>query len=146
MINNITSKENSANNDSTVRFSYEFFPPRNAKMTRRLWRTMGQLERLNPSFFSMTYGALGSEQQISIDTAVEMHGESSVPVAAHLTCANASAQEIDRVIQQFYGRGIRRIVALRGDVSDDQNSAVSTDAYHSVPELIEAINKIGSLI
>ncbi len=73
-----------------LQFSYEFFPPRTPTMTRRLWRAVGQLERLNPKFFSMTYGALGSAQQISIDAAIAMHEESPVPVAAHLTCANAT--------------------------------------------------------
>jgi methylenetetrahydrofolate reductase (NADPH) len=100
---------------SNVKFSYEFFPPRSAVMERRLWRAIGQLERLKPEFFSMTYGALGSAQQDSVDTALSMHSESPVEVAAHLTCANTESEKIMRVAKQLHSAGIRRIVALRGD-------------------------------
>ena len=126
-----------------VQLSYEFFPPRNPDMVRRLWRTVGQLERYNPSFFSMTYGALGSAKQISIDTAVELHNESSVPVAAHLTCGEASAAEVDQVAHQFYEKGLRRIVALRGDSTIDAKNEDNGNRYQSVAELIQGLNKIG---
>jgi 5,10-methylenetetrahydrofolate reductase len=72
------------NNQPKTSFSYEFFPPRSVQMQRRLWRAIGQLERLRPSFFSMTYGALGSAQNVSIDTAIAMYRDSPVEVAAHL--------------------------------------------------------------
>ena len=77
-----------------INFSYEFFPPRSAQMQRRLWRAVGQLERLRPLFFSMTYGALGSAQEVSIESAIAMHHDSPVAVAAHLTCCNASRQQV----------------------------------------------------
>lgn len=125
-----------------VKISYEFFPPRNPNMARRLWRTVGQLERYNPSFFSMTYGALGSAKQISIDTAVELHNESSVPVAAHLTCGEASADEVDQVARQFYQKGLRRIVALRGDSTIDTENNDHEKRYQSVAELIQGLKKI----
>ena len=92
---------------SPIRFFYEFFPPRTPQMERRLWRTMGQLERLSPAFYSMTYGALGSAQQVSVDTAIAMQRESPVAVAAHLTCADAGADEVMRVARQFHAAGIR---------------------------------------
>ena len=69
---------------NTPKLSYEFFPPRNLAMQRRFWRSLGQLERLQPEFFSMTYGALGSAKQVSIDTALAMHEETPIPVAATL--------------------------------------------------------------
>lgn len=126
-----------------VQISYEFFPPRNPDMVRRLWRTVGQLERYSPGFFSMTYGALGSAKQISIDTAIELHNESSVPVAAHLTCGEASAKEVDQVARQFYEKGLRRIVALRGDSSIDGQNNDNEKRYQSVANLIQGLKKIG---
>ena len=126
-----------------VQFSYEFFPPRNADMVRRLWRTVGQLERFNAEFFSMTYGALGSAKQVSIDTAIELHEESSVTVAAHLTCGEASIEEVDQVARQFYEKGIRRIVALRGDSSAGEDKSVRDSRYQSVGDLIQGLKKIG---
>lgn len=128
---------------SPVQISYEFFPPRNANMVRRFWRTVGQLERYNPSFFSMTYGALGSAKQVSIDTAIELHNESSVPVAAHLTCGEATAQEVDQVAQQFHAAGIRRIVALRGDSDMAPGQGKNGKCYASAVELIYGLKKIG---
>jgi len=122
-----------------LQFSYEFFPPRTAAMTRRLWRAVGQLERLNPQFFSMTYGALGSAQQISIDSAIAMHQESPVPVAAHLTCIDATRDETNEIARKFHRAGINRIVALRGDLSTE---GVSEGAYQNAADLVEGLKQI----
>ncbi len=113
-------------------------------MVRKLWRSVGQLERLNPLFFSMTYGALGSAQKVSIDSAIEMHQESPVAVAAHLTCANASADQIEQVAKQYYDSGIRRFVALRGDAVDN-TEGVPTYGYASAIELVESLRKLGEI-
>jgi methylenetetrahydrofolate reductase (NADPH) len=123
-----------------VRFSYEFFPPRSAEMERRLWRAMGQLERLQPEFYSMTYGALGSAQQVSVDTALAMHRESPVSVAAHLTCSDATDEQVMRVARGFHDSGIRRIVALRGDAVDT-GSGCGGYAYSSAAELVGALTR-----
>jgi len=128
---------------ATIRFSYEFFPPRSEAMQSRLWRAIGQLERFGPLFFSMTYGAQGSAQQVSIDTALAMHRETPVPIAAHLTCCGADRDEVDAVARRFYDAGIRRIVALRGDASaaDEKSPRV----YTSVVELIESLRALGDV-
>ncbi|MCP4490232.1 MAG: methylenetetrahydrofolate reductase [NAD(P)H] [Gammaproteobacteria bacterium] len=123
---------------SAPRFSYEFFPPRNLPMQRRFWRTLGQLERFNPDFFSMTYGALGSAKRISIDTVLAMQQETAIPVAAHLTCADGKAEDLQTVLRQFDEVGIQRIVALRGDASE----AADNYAFKSIIEFIEAIKNI----
>ncbi len=127
-----------------LEFSYEFFPPRTPTMERRLWRTMGQLERLEPEFYSMTYGALGSAQQVSVDTAIAMHRESPVPLAAHLTCADADAADVLRVVQQYFDAGIRRIVALRGDAVCDEHGR-ERYAFPSAVELVAALRRYGDL-
>ena len=112
-------------------------------MQRRLWRSVGQLERLRPSFFSMTYGALGSAQEVSIENAIAMHRDSPVAVAAHLTCSGATRVQIDDVVRQFYDAGIRRIVALRGDAASSETTSIS--GYGSVVELIESLVGSGSI-
>ena len=119
-------------------FSYEFFPPRSLPMQRRFWRALGQLERLNPEFFSMTYGALGSAKQVSVDTAISMHDETPVPVAAHLTRSDSNVESITDVAQQYSEAGIKRIVALRGDAQGDAGNY----AYGSTTEFIEALKMI----
>jgi methylenetetrahydrofolate reductase (NADPH) len=127
----------------SINFSYEFFPPRSEQMERRLWRAIGQLERLRPAFLSMTYGALGSAQEVSIDSAISMHRDSPVPVAAHLTCSNASKQQVKAVASRFYDAGIRRFVALRGDPVDEDGAGGS--GYASVIELIEDLGAPGDV-
>lgn len=131
------------NNTPGINFSYEFFPPRNQPMERRLWRAVGQLERLRPAFFSMTYGALGSAQDVSIETAISMHRDSPVAVAAHLTCSNASKQQVKAVASQFHDAGICRFVALRGDPVDGET--VTGPGYASVAELIEDLRALGEV-
>ena len=126
-------------NGQTLKFSYEFFPPRTSAMTRRLWRAVGQLERLNPEFFSMTYGALGSDQRISVESAIALQEESPVPVAAHLTCAGATRDEIDSVARKLHRAGFNRIVALRGDSA---NQASPGNAYNGAAELVEGLRRI----
>lgn len=123
----------------SVQFSYEFFPPRTPAMTRRLWRAVGQLERLNPNFFSMTYGALGSAQQISIESSIAMHQESPVPVAAHLTCTDATRDETNEIARKFHRAGINRIVALRGDSSTEGRL---DGAYENAVDLVEGLKRI----
>lgn len=121
------------------RFSYEFFPPRSANMQRRLWRAVGQLERLDPAFFSMTFGALGSAQQVSIESAIAMRQESPVPIAAHLTTVGMDRARIAEIARGFQSAGIQRLVALRGDAS-----ATATDyAYSSAAELVAALVEQG---
>lgn len=131
------------NRKPDIDFSYEFFPPRSEQMQRRLWRTVGQLERLRPAFFSMTYGALGSDQEVSIDSAISMHRDSPVAVAAHLTCSNADRQQVQAVARQFYDAGIRRFVALRGDPVDGETPGAKD--YASVNELIADLHALGDV-
>ena len=97
------------------RFSFEFFPAKTPLMERNLWRTMGQLECLKPDFFSMTYGALGSQRDYSLNMVESMAQEGSVPVAAHLTAAGHTEEFLLELAQQFHDWGVERIVALRGD-------------------------------
>lgn len=126
-------------NERALTFSYEFFPPRTEAMNRRLWRAIGQLERLNPEFFSMTYGALGSTQEISVDTAIAMRSDSPVPVAAHLTAADASREQVDAVARNFHQAGFDHIVALRGDSSTSEKIS---NSYQNAAELVEGLLKI----
>ena len=122
---------------SHPQFSYEFFPPRTPVMEHRLWRAMGQLERLDPLFYSMTYGALGSAQAISVQTAMSMQRESPVPVAAHLTAADATRDTVEKVSEELYAGGIRSIVALRGDASSGDGHY----AFASALELVQALRE-----
>ncbi len=127
----------------TISCSYEFFPPGNALGERRFWRTLGCLETLNPSFFSITYGALGSAQDNSVATIRNVLAESQVPVAAHLTFEGSTKEEIINVAAQLRDMGVDKIVALRGDDRDNAiNARKRGDCYDNVAEFIAGLLEI----
>jgi len=76
--------------------SFEFFPPRTDAQKRRFWHTLGCLETLNPAWVSMTWGALGSDNQPSLDVLRELHTDTPLPVAAHLTCYGCTRANLIR--------------------------------------------------
>jgi len=96
-------------------FSIEFFPPKTEKGKIKLRNTREELARLNPAYFSVTYGAGGSTQQGTLDTVLEIKkaGNNAAP---HLTCIGSTKQSVRELLQTYVDNGINRIVALRGDM------------------------------
>jgi len=122
--------------------SYEFFPPRNEAQSRRFWRTLGCLETLNPSFVSVTFGALGSASQASVDTVEQIRKDGKLPVAAHLTCSGQTRVALMKQLDEFKAMGVDRIVALRGD----KPAETTNDKFYHLryaTELIELIQEVG---
>jgi methylenetetrahydrofolate reductase (NADPH) len=95
--------------------SFEFFPPKTEKMEATLWEAVKTLEPLSPRFVSVTYGAGGSTRERTHNTVARIARETSLNAAAHLTCVEASRDEIDEVARAYWEAGVRHIVALRGD-------------------------------
>ena len=95
--------------------SFEFSPPRTDAAEKTLWETVKRLTPLQPSFFSVTYGAGGSTRQRTHDTVARLKSETGIDAAAHLTCVAATKGEIDDIARAYWDAGIRHIVALRGD-------------------------------
>lgn len=100
---------------SSLRVSFEFFPPKSDEMEAALWRTVSKLAPLAPEFFSVTYGAGGSTRERTHKTVSKLISDTKTPVAAHLTCVDATSEEIDGVLRDYWEAGVRHIVALRGD-------------------------------
>lgn len=96
-------------------FSFEFFPPQTAEGIEKLRATRRQLAQLNPKFFSVTFGAGGSTRDRSLETALEIQ-EEGYTVAPHLSCIGATSENIRSILRQYQDRGVRHIVALRGDL------------------------------
>ncbi len=122
-----------------LKLSFEYFPPKTVTMERRLWRTVGQLELLNPAFFTVTYRSTDEDRQLSLDTIAAVSKESKIPTAGHLTCAGESREDVDKVAKFFRDNGIRRIVALRGDARD---GATPENEYAGAADLVEGLLKI----
>jgi len=98
-----------------VKVSFEFFPPKTDAQAESLWTAVKRLEPLAPRFVSVTYGAGGSTRERTEETVLRIARESSLSAATHLTCVDATREQVDAVAQRFWDAGIRHIVALRGD-------------------------------
>jgi methylenetetrahydrofolate reductase (NADPH) len=96
-------------------FSFELFPPKTEKGFENLKTNVEKLQTLNPAFFSVTYGAGGSTQQRTFDT-VDWLVEMQIDAAPHLSCIGADKHEIIALLERYRAQGIRRLVALRGDL------------------------------
>ncbi|WP_338447119.1 methylenetetrahydrofolate reductase [Pelagerythrobacter marensis] len=101
--------------------SFEFFPPKTEKMAQTLWESVQTLAPLGPRFVSVTYGAGGSTRERTHEQVVRINREARIPAAAHLTCVEATREEIDEIARHYWESGIRHVVALRGDPPDGQS-------------------------
>ena len=97
------------------KLSFEFFPPHTETMAARLWETVLRLAPLHPRFVSVTYGAGGTTRKRTHETVTRIQRETDLKPAAHLTCIDATREEVDAVARDYWAAGIRHIVALRGD-------------------------------
>ncbi len=107
--------------------SFEFFPPKNDVGFAQLYRTVGELHPLKPSYISVTYGAGGSTRQRTIDLVARIQNELQLRTMAHLTCVGHSAAELSDILDQLWEGGVRNVLALRGDPPAGQLSFVKTD-------------------
>ncbi|MCB1485055.1 MAG: methylenetetrahydrofolate reductase [NAD(P)H] [Hyphomicrobiaceae bacterium] len=95
--------------------SFEFFPPKTDKMEEQLWAAISRLVPLAPEFVSVTYGAGGSTRERTHATVSRIIRETGLRPAAHLTCVDATKEEVNEVARAYWAAGVRHIVALRGD-------------------------------
>ncbi|MBD8544196.1 MAG: methylenetetrahydrofolate reductase [NAD(P)H] [Massilia sp.] len=106
----------------TPDFSIEFFPPKTPEGAEKLRVTRAKLAELQPKYFSVTFGAGGSTQQGTLQTVQEIQAAGH-EAAPHLSCVGATRESIRAVLKQYQDSGIRRIVALRGDLPSGYGGA-----------------------
>lgn len=126
-----------------IEVSFEFFPPKTEKMAETLWNSVQTLAPLKPRFVSVTYGAGGTTRERTHATVSRIAKETAIPAAAHLTCVDASRDEIAAVADAYWAAGIRHIVALRGDpplrVGRFQRFVPHPDGYRDAAELVAGL-------
>ncbi len=98
-----------------IAVSFEFFPPRTPQMEESLWNAIRRLAPYCPEFVSVTYGAGGSTRERTHATVARIVRETGLRPAAHLTCVDATKEEVNEVARSYWEVGVRHIVALRGD-------------------------------
>jgi methylenetetrahydrofolate reductase (NADPH) len=101
--------------DSTPRLSFEFFPPKTAEGREKLFKVRDQLNSFAPDFFSVTYGAGGSTRDNTKGIVTEF-SQAHIAVAPHLSFGGDDEATIKQLLQDYKDAGIKRIVALRGDM------------------------------
>jgi methylenetetrahydrofolate reductase (NADPH) len=118
--------------------SLEFFPPRDIAAQERLVRSAKQLLALHPAYVSVTFGAGGSTRSGTADT-VQLMQNLGCDAAPHLSCIGATRAILGDILDDYRARGIRRIVALRGDIP----SGMGGDAgeLHYASELVGFIRE-----
>ncbi len=122
--------------------SFEFFPPRTEALETQLWTCIRRLERLEPHFVSVTYGAGGTTQARTHATLSRIVAETSLTPAAHLTCVGASRGEVDDVARQYWDSGVRHIVALRGDAPPGEEYRAHPDGYAYASDLVAGLKRV----
>ena len=123
--------------------SFEFFPPKTAKLEAKLWQSIERLAPIGPKFVSVTYGAGGSTRTATHKIVKTIISDTDLNAAAHLTCVSASKEEVDSVIDDYKAVGVNHIVALRGDMPDMGLFQPHPNGYSSSVDLVEAIKKHG---
>jgi len=122
-------------------FSFEFFPPKTDEGAENLKATRERLERLNPAYFSVTFGAGGSTQDRTFETVIDIQRSSTADAAPHLSCIDASRDRLKQMILDYKEQGVKYIVALRGDRPSGSGSMGQGELSYA-NELVELIREV----
>jgi methylenetetrahydrofolate reductase (NADPH) len=121
-------------------FSFEFFPPKTDAASEELFEVIEQLQVLQPSFVSVTYGAGGSTRERTHDLIVRLQRETNLTAVSHLTCVCHSQDELAAILDRYAASGIENILALRGDPPRNlANYRRSDDCFQYAEDLVRFV-------
>ena len=123
-------------------FSFEVFPPKNGS-TEGLFAELAKMNEQKPALISVTYGAGGSNRNLSLQIVKELKNHLKQPVMPHFTCVCSSKEYIEKYIEEIENLGITNILALRGD--EPQDIEVCYRDFKSALDLIEYLKKHSEL-
>ncbi len=126
------------------RISLEFFPPQKPQAEAGFWETLEKLGGLQPKFVSLTYGAGGSDRGRSDRILGGLLERGLAEPAAHITCVAAPRSAVDDCVGAWAEAGIRRLVALRGDMPDlSAPFQPHPQGYENAADLVAGLRRIG---
>lgn len=102
-------------------FSFEFFPPKSEQGMEQLLQTVSRLKQLGPAFVSVTYGALGTTRDRTIEIVKHIRDEIELEAMAHFTCVGATIDELHKVLAEMERAGFENVLALRGDPPEGES-------------------------
>lgn len=119
--------------------SFEFFPPKTPEAQAKLRDTVDQIEKLEPAFVSVTYGAGGSTRETTRETVLDLVAHRAFPAMPHLTCVGHRREEILELIDDYAAHGVHNMLALAGDPPADGSPAPGDFRY--ALELVETLRE-----
>jgi len=125
----------------TLSFSFELFPPRTPEGAAKLPAIVKKLAAVQPAYFSVTYGAGGSAQEGTYETLVRVVEDTGVEVAPHLTCVGSTRAHVAELLERYKAAGVKRIVALRGDLPATARGTEAPGEFHFGNQLVEFIRQ-----
>ena len=126
---------------STLSFSFELFPPRTPEGAARLPGVVCELATVRPDYFSVTHGAGGSNQEGTYETILTVVKHCGIEAAPHLTCVGSTRENIAAQLARYRAAGVKRIVALRGDLPATAMSPAAPGEFRYANELVGFIRE-----
>ena len=126
---------------SSPTFSFELFPPRTREAAEKLPAVITRLASAHPEYFSVTYGAGGSDQLGTYETLLTVVRQTGVEAAPHLTCVGSTRAQIAELLDRYHQAGVRRIVALRGDLPATAMGPAAPGDFHYASDLVRFIRE-----
>lgn len=123
-------------------WSFEFFPPKSEDGAREFEKAVRELAALDPSYVSVTYGALGGVRHLTRDIVLRMNADYAFPAMPHLTCVGHRRAEIATLLETYRDGGVHNILALAGDPRDDDPDGDGGD-FRYATDLVELIRATG---
>lgn len=132
-------------NQKNHSFSLEFSPPKKDMPVNSVYEAMEKLAQYNPDFVSITYGAGGSNRDRTVEVASHVN-DLGLEAIAHLTCVGSGPQQINHVLNTLQNKGIKNVLALRGDIPQGMDKASAFVHYKHASDLIIDIKKRGDFV